>query len=163
MDSSVPLSIINFLNQWTVAIYIMVAASFFLPALIFVMVIIAVVNVYYGIQFVSASRDLKRLDSVTRSPLFTQFSEAIVGTTTIRAFGMTQEFMFEMLNKIDVSARSMYYAGAIARWISVQSAFTGAIVTLVTCLFILFNLDNLNAAAAGFCLTYVPNFTSMVM
>lgn len=48
---------------------------FFLPALIFVMVIIAAVNVYYGTQFVSTSRDLKRLDSVTRSPHFTQFSE----------------------------------------------------------------------------------------
>lgn len=76
---------------------------------------------------------------------------------------MTQEFMFEMLNKIDVSARSMYYAGAIARWISVRSAFTGAIMTLVTCSFILFNLDHLDAAAAGFCLTYILSFTSMVM
>merc|ERR1719269_219788 len=40
----------------------------------------------------SATRDLQRLEAVTRSPIFTQFSETLSGLSTIRAFGRTAQF-----------------------------------------------------------------------
>ena len=39
----------------------------------------------------SATRDLQRLEAVTRSPIFTQFSETLSGLSTIRAFGRTAQ------------------------------------------------------------------------
>lgn len=153
---------IQFAVQITTVVSIIVAASSVFPALMNVLIFVAAVNIYIGLQFVSASRELKRMDSVSRSPLFTHFSETIIGVSTIRAFGMTQQFMLDMLNRIDVNARPMYYSWTISRWISTRMGLIGSLITFVTGVFILLNLDHLDAATAGFCLSYVLTFTNMV-
>lgn len=162
IDSSVPMDLVQFCAQWISIISIILVATSVLPVLILPMILAAFTNIYFGLRFVAASRELKRMDSVSRSPLFTHFSESIVGITTIRAFGLTQQFMMDMLNKIDTNSRPMYYAWSVSRWVSVRISFMGSMVTLLTGIFILLNLDNMDSAMAGFCLSYVTVFTNMV-
>lgn len=162
IDSNVPMEIMQFSSQMVTIISIVFVATGVLPPLIGLMIVAALINVYYGLQFVAASRELKRMDSVSRSPLFTLFSETIIGVTTIRAFGMSQQFMLEMLHRIDVNSRPMFYAWTVSRWISTRIAIMGATVCLVTGVAILLNLNRLDASTAGFCLSYVLTFTNMV-
>ncbi|KAI7895791.1 P-loop containing nucleoside triphosphate hydrolase protein [Mucor mucedo] len=162
IDSSVSIDIMQFSVKTIIVLSIVVVAITVLPALVSLMAITAIFNIYYGLKFVAASRELKRMDSVSRSPLFTLFSETIVGVTTIRAFGMSQHFMLDMLHRIDVNARPMFYAWTIGRWVSVRISMMGAVVCLVTGVTILFNLDRVDAATAGFCLSYVLVFTNMM-
>lgn len=162
IDSSVPSDFINFCVQWTVVLSIFLVATFVLPALAILMITVALINVYFGFKFVTASMELKRMDSVSRSPLFTLFSETIVGVTTIRAFGMTQHFMQEMLRRVDTNARPMFYIWTMSRWVSPRISIMGALIAFVTGAAILLNLDHLDAATAGFCLSYVLAFTEMV-
>ncbi|KAI7895794.1 P-loop containing nucleoside triphosphate hydrolase protein [Mucor mucedo] len=161
VDANIPMDIMQFLVQVVIIAAIVAVAASVLPALIAIMIFTAAINVYYGLRFVSSSRDLKRLDSVSRSPLFTLFSETIVGVTTIRAFGMSQNFMLEMIRRIDDNTRPMFYAWLVNRWISTRIAITGVIICVVTGVTILFNLDHVDAATAGFCLSYVLMFTNM--
>jgi ABC-type multidrug transport system fused ATPase/permease subunit len=162
IDTSVPPDLVQFVIQWVCVVSILIVSSAALPILLVPMFLVGLVNVYFGMRFSFASRALKRMDSVSRSPLFTQFSETIVGVTTIRAFGMTQQFMLDMLNRIDVNSRPMFYAWSIGRWVSVRISFMGSAITFVTGVVILRNLDSLDAAMAGFCLSYVSVFTDMV-
>ncbi|KAG2203106.1 hypothetical protein INT47_004913 [Mucor saturninus] len=161
VDANVPIDIMQFLMQMVTIFTIVSVATAVLPPLIALMIVTASANIYYGLKFVAASRELQRMDSVSRSPLFTLFSETIVGVTTIRAFGMSQNFMVEMLRRIDVNSRPMFYACTVSRWVSTRISVTGAIVCFVTGVSILFNLDRLDAATAGFCLSYVLMFTDM--
>ncbi|KAG1239605.1 hypothetical protein G6F68_018472 [Rhizopus microsporus] len=85
------------------------------------MLLVAVVNIWMGIMFVAASREFRRIDSVSRSPLFSHFTETIVGVATIRAFGVTRQFLQQMLTYIDANARPFYYTWLVNRWVSVQS------------------------------------------
>ncbi|EPB91889.1 hypothetical protein HMPREF1544_01183 [Mucor circinelloides 1006PhL] len=162
IDTSVPFDMVQFCAQWTTVISILLVATSVLPVLIVPMIMVALTNIYFGLRFVAASRELKRMDSVSRSPLFTHFSESIVGVATIRAFGMTQHFMLDMLDKIDTNSRPMYYAYSVSRWVSVRIALMGSMVTFLTGIFILSNLGNMDAAMAGFCLSYVTVFTDMI-
>ncbi|KAL9545898.1 hypothetical protein MBANPS3_006918 [Mucor bainieri] len=162
IDTAVPFDMVQFCVQWTTVISILLVATSVLPVLIVPMIVVALTNIYLGLRFVAASRELKRMDSVSRSPLFTHFGESIVGVATIRAFGMTQHFMLDMLNKIDTNSRPMYYGYSVSRWVSVRIALMGSLITLLTGIFILTNLGNVDAAMAGFCLTYVTVFTDMI-
>jgi len=51
--------------------------------------------------FRATSRDLKRLESVSRSPVYASFSEALNGLETIRAFGCMNRFLIEHRQKMD--------------------------------------------------------------
>lgn len=126
------------------------------------MVGVVIINAYFGVRFLSAARELKRMESVTRSPLFTLFSDTIVGITTIRAFGMSQQFIVEMLHRMDVNARPIFYKWTASRWVSTRIAVVGAVVAFITGVIILLNLDHINASMDGFCLSYTLAFTTMV-
>lgn len=48
-----------------------------------------------------AGRDLRRMESNTRSPIFASFGETLEGIVTIRAFCASKRFLDSMHSKID--------------------------------------------------------------
>jgi ATP-binding cassette, subfamily C (CFTR/MRP), member 1 len=67
----------------TFALVAYVTTGYFLVGLVPMMI------VYYYCQHMyrCSSRELKRLDSITRSPIYAHFFESLVGYATIRAYG----------------------------------------------------------------------------
>lgn len=61
----------------------------------------------------ATSRQLKRLESVSRSPIYSHFSETITGTSVIRAFGRHNAFIQISDMKVDENQKS-YYPGIVA-------------------------------------------------
>ena len=51
--------------------------------------------------YLSTSRELKRLDAVSRSPIFAWFSESLNGLSTIRAFGQQRLFIANNERRVD--------------------------------------------------------------
>ncbi|KAG2237662.1 P-loop containing nucleoside triphosphate hydrolase protein [Thamnidium elegans] len=162
IDSNIPNDFMNFVIEWIIIITSMLTVSTVLPIFLIPMLSVAVVNVYLGAMFVSTSRELKRMDSVTRSPLFSNFTETIVGVATIRAFGATRQFLQDMLRYIDTNARPYYYTWTVNRFISVRFALTGAIINFITGVIILLSVEKMNASLAGFCLSFVLLFTDQM-
>lgn len=162
VDASVPNDLMYFVIQWLVILTSILTVCTVLPIFIIPMMVVTFLNVMIGKRYSAASRELRRMDSVTRSPLFTHFGETIVGVTTIRAYGATQTFMNEMLRKIDENARPFYYVWISNRWVGTRFSFLGAAVNFCTGTFILLSLDYMDASLAGFCLSFVLSYTSQV-
>jgi ABC-type multidrug transport system fused ATPase/permease subunit len=101
---------------------------------------------------------LKRINSVTRSPIFSQFSETLVGVTTIRAYGQEKPFMSEMLNRLDENMRSYYTLWTINRWLFVRVEMSGSLVSFLAGVFLLRNLDTIDAGLAGLSLSFSSTF-----
>ena len=54
-----------------------------------------VMFVWLGRYYVKTSREIKRLEAINRSPVFTHFSDTLEGLVTIRSFSMQNEFRKE--------------------------------------------------------------------
>ena len=63
--------------------------------------------------YVATSRQLRRIESVNRSPIYSHFLETINGVTTIRAFSQQQRFMRDNYRKVDEN-QVAYYLGVSA-------------------------------------------------
>lgn len=64
----------------------------------------------------STSRQLKRLESVTRSPIYSHFGESVVGSPTIRTYKQDERFIQETEAKVDFNQKSYYPAVSSNRY-----------------------------------------------
>lgn len=53
------------------------------PYLIFALVPISVIAYLVGKRYLNVSRELKRLDSISKSPIYAHFSESVNGVSTM--------------------------------------------------------------------------------
>lgn len=78
--------------------------------------------------YLHASREIKRIDSVTRSPVLQLFQEAFQGMSTIKAFGKEALF-FSRCNELqDKNFRPVIAAYIANRWLSVRLETIGQVV-----------------------------------
>ena len=61
-----------------------------------------------GVIYLASSRELKRSDSVTKSPIFGVFGEVLNGVSTIRAYGDSTRFAKSLFALIDLNNRSAW-------------------------------------------------------
>ncbi|PNY27582.1 ATP-dependent bile acid permease [Tolypocladium capitatum] len=131
----------------------------FLIAAVFIAGLFYLVATFY----LRASRDLKRLESVQRSPLFQQFGETISGMTTIRAYGDERRFIRDNLAKVNTQSRPFIYLWACNRWLAFRADALGNMVAFSAGVFIILSLGKLDAGAAGISLSYAMNFTENIL
>jgi ABC-type multidrug transport system fused ATPase/permease subunit len=131
----------------------------FLIAAVFIGIIFYLVAVFY----LRASRDLKRLESVQRSPLFQQFGETLSGMTTIRAYGDERRFIRDNLTKINTQNRPFIYLWACNRWLAFRADLIGDLVAFFAGVFVILSLGKIDAGAVGMSLTYATGFTENLL
>ncbi|CAE6396057.1 unnamed protein product [Rhizoctonia solani] len=115
---------------------------------------------YYNVSKVygQTSRDMRRLDSVTRSPLYSIYGETIAGVTVIRAFGASSMFLREMLRCVDTNACPYYGMWSVNRWLSVRFNMLSATIVAITGAVMLVD-NNVDASFAGFALAFASTIT----
>ena len=76
----------------------------------FVALIIPLTFLYIYIQryYLRTSRELKRLDSVSRSPIYAHFQESLGGISTIRAYQQVGRFERENEGRVDANLRAYF-------------------------------------------------------
>ncbi|TRM63381.1 P-loop containing nucleoside triphosphate hydrolase protein [Schizophyllum amplum] len=115
---------------------------------------------YYqvGKVYGQTSRDMRRLDSVTRSPLYSLYGETISGVTILRAFGASTKFMRDMLRCVDTNANPYYWMWGVNRWLSVRFNLLSSVVVGVAAVVIMLT-PRVDAAFAGFALAFANSIT----
>ncbi|KAJ1822682.1 hypothetical protein LPJ56_000854 [Coemansia sp. RSA 2599] len=134
-----------------------------LPAFLLVAALVSMAYAGIAYHYLKTSRQLKRLESNSMSPLLSLFGELIQGTSTIRAFGSVQLYIREAMNRISAHNQPLYMVWASNRWLSIRMDIAGAAVSSACALSILANLDWIDAGLAGFLLSYSLTFSESVV
>ncbi|KAJ3204167.1 hypothetical protein HDU82_006042, partial [Entophlyctis luteolus] len=103
----------------------------------FAIVLVPVLYLYYLIQalYRSTSRELKRLDSISRSPLYANFGATLAGLPTIRAYGEQERFIATTDNAINGNNSPYYMLILAQRWLAVRLESLGAVLVLAAAVF----------------------------
>ncbi|XP_034882734.1 canalicular multispecific organic anion transporter 2 [Mirounga leonina] len=109
--------------------------------------------------YVATSRQLKRLESVSRSPIYSHFSETVTGSSVIRAYGRSQDFKAINDAKVDTNQRSCYAYLASNRWLGVQMEFVGNCVVFFAALFAVIGRNSLSPGLVGLSVSYALQIT----
>ncbi|KAI9260598.1 hypothetical protein BDA99DRAFT_86302 [Phascolomyces articulosus] len=140
----------------------MIAASIIISVITphFVVVAVATAFIYLiiGLYYLRSSRELKRLNSVNRSPIYSHFTETLSGVTTIRAFGQQYQFLSAMYDKLDTYITPYYLLWMVNRWLLIRMDTAGALMSFGAGILILQNVDSIDAGMAGISLIYARTF-----
>ena len=131
---------------------------------IFIAVIIPISIAYYFLQrfYVSTSRQLRRLESSTRSPVYSLFGEAVSGVCTVKAYGLQEEFCKQMEEKVDTNGKTMVPNYTANRWLSIRLEILGNIIVLFAALLAILGRDTLEPGIVGLCLSYAMQITGQL-
>lgn len=118
---------------------------------------------FFGLSsfFGHTSRDLKRIDSTTRSFIYSHFAEQLVGTTSIRAFGQQEAFLAKISNAIDYEFRFHYTSMVVQRWLVLRLDSLGSLLVLGVGLFGVFFRDKVLPSKFGVVITYTMQGTQL--
>ncbi|KAI9305402.1 hypothetical protein BJ944DRAFT_239688 [Cunninghamella echinulata] len=86
LDQSIIVELLLLLYSMIICIFIVLLVATMTPLFIIFAAVLAIIFWFIGRYYIRTSRDLKRLKSVSKTPIYAQLSETIHGITTIRAF-----------------------------------------------------------------------------
>lgn len=86
-----------------------------LPLFVFVAIGIAYVYSKFFIAYTNTARDIRRIESVLRSPIFSSFGELLDGVVTVRAFGEEKRFLINCTKRLDRATAAYWYMWM--RWV----------------------------------------------
>ena len=106
---------------------------------------------FYFLQkfYVSTARQVKRLESISRSPIYSHFGETVSGATTIRAYAKSQSFIATNEKKIDENQVCYYPTFVSSRWLAVRLETIGNILILFAALFAVTARDVMDPGLVG--------------
>jgi ABC-type multidrug transport system fused ATPase/permease subunit len=133
------------------------------PGFLIAGVFISVIYFFIGRFYLRSSVNLKRLESVQRSPLFQQFGETLSGITTIRAYGDERRFIRDNMLRVNTHNRPFIYLWAANRWLSFRIDVVGDLVAFFAGAFVVFSIGTIDAGSAGLSLSYAISFTENVL
>ncbi|KAJ3519361.1 hypothetical protein NM688_g9311 [Phlebia brevispora] len=130
------------------------------PLFIFPATAIGYIYRKLAIGYLNTGRDLRRMESNTRSPIFANFGELLEGIVTVRAFSAEQRFLDNHAQKVDLTNKMWYTFWMTNRWLLLRFDALGALGVLITTLFALSGY--VRAGLAGVCITSAMAFTMSV-
>ncbi|KAH7927022.1 P-loop containing nucleoside triphosphate hydrolase protein [Leucogyrophana mollusca] len=123
----------------------------------------AVLGYFYhklAVGYLNTGRDLRRMESNSRSPIYSGFSELLDGIVTVRAFSAERRFMDGLHEKVDFTTKMWYNFWMTNRWLMLNFDTLGAFAVLITTLFALSGY--VKAGTAGLCIVSAMSFTESV-
>ncbi|GAB9477870.1 Multidrug resistance-associated protein abc superfamily, partial [Globisporangium polare] len=121
-----------------------------------------VVFVFVALYFQKTSREVKRIEGVTRTPVYNLFNETLTGLHTIRAFKMESKFIELNKQAVDVNTTAYFTYWSAGRWLAVRLDWMSVVIIFVVSIYLVGTKGQISAVVGGISLTYSLMLTSVV-
>jgi len=134
IDESLVSTMRSFLATISSVIGVMIVISWVTP--FFTLGLIPMIIFYLRQQqfFTRTYRELKRLDSVSRSPLYALLSETLDGVPTIRAYDAEPALLRRMTSLLDNQQNAYFLTCTAQCWLAVRLELIGTLIIFSACL-----------------------------
>ncbi|XP_006210591.2 ATP-binding cassette sub-family C member 2 isoform X1 [Vicugna pacos] len=159
VDDTLPMSLRSWLLCFLGIISTLVMICLATPVFVVIIIPLGIIYVSVQIFYVATSRQLRRLDSVTRSPIYSHFSETVSGLSVIRAFEHQQRFLKHNEMSIDTNQKCVFSWITSNRWLAVRLELIGNLIVFFSSLMMVIYRKTLDGDTVGFVLSNSLNIT----
>ncbi|XP_057563578.1 ATP-binding cassette sub-family C member 4 isoform X2 [Hippopotamus amphibius kiboko] len=161
MDDLLPLTFLDFIQTFLQVIGVVGVAVSVIPWIAIPLVPLGILFFVLRRYFLETSRDVKRLESTTRSPVFSHLSSSLQGLWTIRAYRAEQRFqeLFDACQ--DLHSEAWFLFLTTSRWFAVRLDAICAIFVIAVAFGSLILAKTLDAGQVGLALSYALTLMGM--
>ncbi len=165
IDEHLPWVIIDLLEMVLNGVATFVVIVINIPPMAVIILVLMVVFNFIRKFFIPASRELKRLRSIQKSPVFSHLQELVNGVETLRAYDQQDRFVHKNTMYLDARITTDYMLTMCNRWLGMRLQTISALLLLTSGLFVIATIDTeiqLSAAMVGLVMTYALSITSLL-
>jgi ABC-type multidrug transport system fused ATPase/permease subunit len=161
VDEILPLTSFDFIRSsvWCLGSTILVMVGnpwVLLSLLVIVPLFLSIRN-----RYVKCSREIKRLDGISKSPVFELFSSVLEGLVSVRAYSSQERFKTEFDARTDYNNRAWFAFMSLARWIGFRMDYIVAAIISAAALIAVITRNSIDPEVVALSLTYILQMTGV--
>ncbi|XP_037617466.1 multidrug resistance-associated protein 4-like isoform X2 [Sebastes umbrosus] len=161
LDSNMPWTFVDFIQVFLQILSVIAVAVSVIPWILIPVLPLLLFFLYLRRYFLQTSRNIKRLESTTRSPVFSHLSSSLQGLWTIRAFGAEERFQKAFDAQQDLHSEAWFLFLTTSRWFAVRLDGICSIFVTITTFGCLLLRDQMDAGSVGLALSYSVTLMGM--
>nr|XP_036880742.1 multidrug resistance-associated protein 4 [Manis javanica] len=161
MDDLLPLTFLDFIQTFLQVIGVVGVAMAVIPWIVIPLILLGILFFVLRQYFLKTSRDVKRLESTTRSPVFSHLSSSLQGLWTIRACKAEDRFQELFDSHQDLHSEAWFLFLTTSRWFAVRLDAICAIFVIVVAFGSLILAKTVDAGQVGLALSYALTLMGM--
>ncbi|XP_055361142.1 ATP-binding cassette sub-family C member 4-like isoform X12 [Betta splendens] len=161
LDSLLPWTFVDFIQVFLQVVGVVAVAALVIPWILILLFPLLTVFLFLRRYFLQTSRDIKRLEATTRSPVFSHLSVSLQGLSTIRAFRVQQRFQHMFDEYQDRHSEAWFLFLTTSRWFAVRLDGICSVFITIAAFGCLYFRDGLQPGAVGLTLSYAVTLTDM--
>ncbi|XP_066179868.1 ATP-binding cassette sub-family C member 2 isoform X2 [Sylvia atricapilla] len=159
IDETIPMSVRTWISCFMGIVSTLVMICLATPFFAVVIVPLAIFYCFVLSFYIATSRQLRRLDSVTRSPIYSHFGETVSGLSVVRAYGHQERFLKQNEVTMDINQKSVYSWIISNRWLAIRLEFVGSLVVFFSALLAVIAKGTLEGGIVGLSVSSALNVT----
>ena len=161
IDELLPITFFDTLQSLIMVLGSIVIIGIANPWVLFILIPLIPTFLWLRRYYLRTSRSVKRIESVTRSPIYALYSSTLSGLMTIRAFRMENELLKSLLEKIDTNTRASFIFACTSRWFGLRLDLMTCSLTFLTAILSVALRQTIDPASVALGLSYCLTLTAV--
>ncbi|KAM9321307.1 ATP-binding cassette sub-family C member 4 [Gastrophryne carolinensis] len=154
LDDLLPFTFLDFIQVFLQILGVIAVAVAVIPWILIPLLPLVIIFYFLRKYFLETSRDIKRLESTSRSPVFSHLSSSLQGLWTIRAFKAEERFQHLFDAQQDLHSEAWFLFLTTSRWLAVRLDAICALFVIAIAFGSLILSKTLDAGQVGLALSY---------
>ncbi|KAF7633061.1 hypothetical protein Mgra_00007555 [Meloidogyne graminicola] len=154
IDSKLPFSAEAMLQGGITCIGFLLIIIWVFPLFLLPSIPLFILFLLFFVCFRAGIRSLKRIENVTRSPLYEHITNSLESLPTLHTYGQTEKFFEQFKNRLDENTGALFLYNSAMRWQAVWLDLLVVILTFGVSLFIVLLTDQITPSEAGMAIAF---------
>ncbi|XP_058478651.1 ATP-binding cassette sub-family C member 4-like [Solea solea] len=154
LDLTMPINFVDFVQTSMQVLGTVIMTAVLIPWVLIILLPLMVIFFFLQRYYLQTSRDIKRLEGTTRSPIFSHLSSSLAGLWTIRAFKAEERLQNIFDAQQNVHSEAWFLFLSTSRWLALRLdiiCWAFIVVVSFSCMLL---KEQLGAGAVGLALSY---------
>lgn len=159
LDNEIVEQLRQFINPFCSVVGTIILCIIYIPWFAIAVPLIIIFYVVVANYYQASAREIKRLEAIKRSLVYSHFNEALSGKDTIKAYRIQTEVKEKLDVLMDNQNEAYFLTLVNQRWLGANLSVLAFCIVFIIAMLCVFSVFSISPASTGLLLTYVINLT----